>query len=162
MIQKALMAPPASATESDRLIAAGLAADLVVMNDELAGVLLEILRRSGETEPLRARAAISLGPVLEQTDLDGFDDPLDLVISERTSKTSFTSSIWMPARQKRFGGGHSKLGSIPDRDTTHAVLAPFADSEDEDIKEAVDEALMMLDEDNEEFEDAEDEEDRVN
>jgi hypothetical protein len=84
MIQKALMAPPASATESDRLIAAGLAADLVVMNDELAGVLLEILRRSGETEPLRARAAISLGPVLEQTDLDGFDDPLDLVISERT------------------------------------------------------------------------------
>jgi hypothetical protein len=72
------------ADESNRLIAAELAGDLVVMNDDLAGTLLAIVGSAEEPEQLRAKAAISLGPVLEQADLDGFEDPDDVPITERT------------------------------------------------------------------------------
>jgi hypothetical protein len=72
---------------SDRLIAAELAGDSPVMNDELAKALLAIVGTRDETDELRAQAAISLGPVLEQSDLDGFDDPDDLPITEQTFHT---------------------------------------------------------------------------
>jgi hypothetical protein len=73
------------ASESDRLIAADLAGDLVVMNDDLANALLAIVRSGIEPPELRAKAAISLGPVLEQTDISGFDDPDDVPpVTERT------------------------------------------------------------------------------
>ena len=76
------------AKESDRLIAAELAGDLVVMNGALANALLAILRSPDEPEKLRARAAISFGALLEQTDLDGFDDPyVDPPITEETFHT---------------------------------------------------------------------------
>jgi hypothetical protein len=71
------------ANPSDRLIAAKLAGDLVVINDELADSLLSIVRTPDEPEQLRAKAAISLGPVLEQADIDGFDDPDAVPITER-------------------------------------------------------------------------------
>jgi hypothetical protein len=58
----------------DRTTAAELASNTVVMNDGVAGALLSIVQRAGEPDELRARAAISLGPVLEQTDIDEFDD----------------------------------------------------------------------------------------
>jgi hypothetical protein len=70
--------------EDDRVTAAELAGDLVVMNDDLAGVLLGIVEDSSEPEQLRARAAISFGPVLDQADIDGFEDPDDVPISEKT------------------------------------------------------------------------------
>ncbi len=71
--------------EADRLIGAELAGDLVVMNDQLAGDLLSILGNPRETEDLRAQAAISLGPVLEQTDTDiDLDPEEDLPITKRT------------------------------------------------------------------------------
>jgi hypothetical protein len=54
------------------------------MDDELAEALLAIAGSREEPEALRAQAAISLGPVLEQTDLDGFDDPDDVPITEQT------------------------------------------------------------------------------
>src|SRR5246127_801644 len=72
------------ANESDRLIAAELAGDLTVVNDDLADTLLTIVCSADEPEQLRARAAISLGPVLEQADTDGFEDPDDVPITERT------------------------------------------------------------------------------
>jgi hypothetical protein len=75
IFQKVLM--DGRAKESDRLAAADLAGDLVAINDDLANALLAIVRSPGEPEPLRAKAAISLGPVLEQTDIDGFEDPDD-------------------------------------------------------------------------------------
>jgi len=56
------------ADESDRLLATELAGDFVVINDQLADVLLTILRDGDESEELRGRAAISLGPVLEYAD----------------------------------------------------------------------------------------------
>ena len=68
---------------SDRLAAAELAGNLVAMNDDLADALLAVLRNSAEEVPLRAQAAISLGPVLEQADTDEFEDPDEVPISER-------------------------------------------------------------------------------
>jgi hypothetical protein len=70
------------ANESDRLVAAELAGDMVVINDELADSLMAIIRSADEPEELRARAAISLGPVLEQADIDGYDDPESVPITE--------------------------------------------------------------------------------
>ena len=72
------------ADKTDRLIAAKLAGDLTVINDDLADALTAIIRSPGEPEQLRVRAAIALGPVLEQADTDGFEDPDDVPISRRT------------------------------------------------------------------------------
>jgi len=81
-IQEILTNP--RATESDRLIAAELAGDLVVINDELADSLMTIIRSPDEPEQLRSTAAIALGPVLEQADMDGFECPDDVPITQRT------------------------------------------------------------------------------
>jgi HEAT repeat protein len=71
------------AAASERLIAAELAGDPVVINDDLADALLDLLTATSAPNDLRGRAAISLGPVLEQADLEGFDDSDDLPISEQ-------------------------------------------------------------------------------
>jgi hypothetical protein len=75
------------AQESDRLMAAELAGDSTVINDDLADALLAIVRDAEEPDKLRARAAISLGPVLEQADTDGFEDLDDVPIFERTFRS---------------------------------------------------------------------------
>jgi len=59
------------------------------MNDRLAGALLAVVRDVDEPEELRARAAIGLGPVLEQADTEladanRFDEPEDVPISYST------------------------------------------------------------------------------
>lgn len=72
------------APETDRLVAAELAGDFTVINDDLAATLLTIAGSADEPEQLRARATIALGPVLEQADTDGFEDPDDVPITERT------------------------------------------------------------------------------
>jgi hypothetical protein len=72
------------ADESDRLVAAELAGDYTVINDDLAETLLAVVRSAGEPDQLRAKAAISLGPALEQAERDGFEDPDDVPITERT------------------------------------------------------------------------------
>jgi len=66
-----------SAEPSDRLVAVELAGDMVVMNDDLAKTLMAILRSTEEREDLRARAAISLGPVLEMVTWTEFGDEID-------------------------------------------------------------------------------------
>ncbi len=70
------------AEEGNRLLATELAGDFNVINGELADMLLSIVREGDESEQLRAKAAIALGPVLEQADIDGFEDPDDVPISE--------------------------------------------------------------------------------
>ena len=76
------------ADPADRLIAADLAGDTVAINDDLADVLLTIVRNPGEPEELRAKAATSFGPALEMafTEFDeaanGFDDPDCVPITE--------------------------------------------------------------------------------
>jgi len=69
---------------SDRLLAAELAGDFTVIDDELAGALLSILCNSREPDDLRGQAAISLGPALEYASTDGFDDPDETPIAEDT------------------------------------------------------------------------------
>jgi HEAT repeat protein len=59
---------------ADRLNAAEMGGDLCVMNDEIAHALLLVLYSADEPEELRAKAAASLGPALEQTDIEGFED----------------------------------------------------------------------------------------
>ncbi len=72
------------ADASDRILAAELAGDFTVINDNLVGVLLSMLQSGEESDDLRSKAAISLGPVLEHADTDGFEDPDDVPISEDT------------------------------------------------------------------------------
>lgn len=73
IIQRTLLDRQAS--PSDRIVAAGLAGDICAIDDELADALLQIVGSADEPEDLRGKAAISLGPVLEQTSIDEFDDP---------------------------------------------------------------------------------------
>ena len=67
---------------ADRLLAAELAGDYVVINDELVEALVTILKNGNEPEKLRAIAAISFGPALELAYVEDFDDPEDVPISE--------------------------------------------------------------------------------
>ena len=69
---------------SDLLLAAELAGDITVISAELVGTLLSILRRGDQPEAVRGQAAISLGPVLEEVDTEGFEDADNLPIPERT------------------------------------------------------------------------------
>ncbi|MCK5148890.1 hypothetical protein KAR48_19200 [bacterium] len=73
-----------NAKESDRLSATHLAGDCIVINDEIALTLLEIIQNDTEIEQIRCSAAISLGPVLEHAFTMEFDDPDDIIISEET------------------------------------------------------------------------------
>jgi hypothetical protein len=61
----------------DRELAIELAGDMTAVDNEICGLLIGILIDQTEPELLRSRACISLGPVLEQTDMSGFDDPYD-------------------------------------------------------------------------------------
>lgn len=91
------------APEPDRVLASEMAGDFTVVNDELVDALLTVLRSSGESELARARAAISLGPVLEYADTEGFDNGGDLPISERTFRRIQESlrELYMDAQTPR-------------------------------------------------------------
>jgi HEAT repeats len=64
---------------SERLIAAELAGDLVVLDDEIARALLTAVADEDEGMEVRSTAAISLGPALEAFDIadDGESEALD-------------------------------------------------------------------------------------
>ena len=70
------------AADSDRLVAAELAGDATVVNDELAEALLSIVGKDSESDDLRGQAAISLGPALEYAFIEDFEDPDDVPITE--------------------------------------------------------------------------------
>jgi len=72
-----------NAPVSDRVLAAELAGNHVVMDDNIGELLLTIILDKDEPEELRAKAAISLGPALEYGDMMEFDDPDDIVLSEK-------------------------------------------------------------------------------
>jgi hypothetical protein len=71
-------------SESDLLLATELAGDFTVINAELVDALLSILRSGDKPETVRGTAAISLGPMLEHADTQGFEDADDLPITEPT------------------------------------------------------------------------------
>lgn len=72
-----------AADDEERLLAIEMASSVTVMNDEIAEALLALLRDSNESDVVRGRAAIALGPTLEELDmeLDDFDDPEDALVS---------------------------------------------------------------------------------
>ena len=71
-----------NAPASDRVLAAELAGNHVVMNDNMGDLLLTIIQDKDEPEELRAKAAISLGPALDYANMMEFDDPDDILLSE--------------------------------------------------------------------------------
>lgn len=72
------------AGETTRFVAARLAASLTVIDDDLVDQLLSILDRGDFSDKLRSQAALSLGPVLEQSDIGTFGQPKGVPISEGT------------------------------------------------------------------------------
>ena len=70
--------------EPDRLLAAELAGDFTIISDDLADALLSILGRGDVSEKVRSQAAISLGPILDHADTEGFDDVHAIPIAEAT------------------------------------------------------------------------------
>lgn len=76
----ALRTPDTSPT--DRLLAAELAGDPCAHDDAIAAELLRLAIDNDQPDELRMQAAISLGPGLELADIDGFDDPGEVLISE--------------------------------------------------------------------------------
>jgi len=117
MFQKILI--DQRADESDRLVAAELAGDFTVINDDLADTLLTVVRSADEPEQLRAKAAISLGPVLEQAETYGFEDPDDVPITERTCRNIQDSleKIYL-ALPRKYGGEFWKHRCAPPRPGT--------------------------------------------
>jgi hypothetical protein len=65
------------ASLEDRLLAADLAGNPVISNEEIADALLSILKSTSEKDDLRSTAALSLGIGLEEAALGDFDDPED-------------------------------------------------------------------------------------
>jgi hypothetical protein len=72
------------AGESDRCLAAELAGDFTVISDDIAHALLSITANPNESEKLRGISVISLGTGLANADMMGFEDPDDIIISEKT------------------------------------------------------------------------------
>ena len=70
--------------EKERAAAISLASDIVVMDDDVARRLIAMLQDPSLAERLRGAAAIALGPILEMADIDGFDDPGEIGIQQRT------------------------------------------------------------------------------
>lgn len=95
------------AEESDRLLAAELAGDLLVIEEKIVDALLAILYDGDESVQLRCMTGIALGPVLEHADIEAFDDPDDVPISEATfhritqSLQELFSNVELPRRLRR-------------------------------------------------------------
>ena len=68
--------------QNERILAAELAGDATVIDDEIGSALLSVVRSGDETEDMRTTAAIALGPALEHADSFGFEDPDDILLSE--------------------------------------------------------------------------------
>lgn len=73
-----------AADAADRLLAAEMAGDPVAMNDDLARTLIAIVGNSDEPAELRATAAVSFGPAFEFAYIYEFDDPDDIILTEKT------------------------------------------------------------------------------
>lgn len=77
----AVLKDPAADTEQ-RMLAAYLGGDVTVVDDTMAAALLAVVDDPAAEEPLRAQAAIALGPALEHADLTGFDHAEESLIGE--------------------------------------------------------------------------------
>jgi hypothetical protein len=122
------------ADESDRHLAAELAGDMTVIDDKLAEALLSIAKNGNEPEELRARAVISLGPVLEYT-YDEVDDLQDLTISMEMFRKIQTSlrKLYMDASNPKELRRRTLEASVRAPEDWHreAIDAAWQDNDDE-------------------------------
>ena len=120
---------------SDRLLAAELAGDLTVINDELAAALLSILSDSREPDALRGQAAISLGPALEYAFTDEFDDPDETPITEPMFRKiqETLESLYTDAKIAKFVRRMILEGSVraPEKWHKNAVRAAYRSDDEE-------------------------------
>jgi hypothetical protein len=72
----------AGAPASARLLAAEMAGDVTVIDDAMVDALLAIVQNDAESEELRGKAVLSLGPILEIADIDGFDAGAEALVGE--------------------------------------------------------------------------------
>lgn len=121
---------------ADRTAAAGLAGELVVMDDSLAHLLLAIVRDANEAEELRARAAISLGPALEEADLDGYDDPcvdpsISVAVFQQIKET--LQEVYLNSEAPKEVRRRALEASVRAEQDWHreAVLAAYSSGDDE-------------------------------
>lgn len=125
---KAVLTDP-DASEPDRLLAVELASTGLVLDDSLSQALLEIVQDSQEPQPLRCRSALALAPVLEEGEMDGFEDPELMDITEATFhriKNSFRTlyhDVRVPPDVRR----HVLAAAVRSPDSWHAgaVRAAF-------------------------------------
>lgn len=73
-----------AAPEEERLLAAQMAGESAVVDDEIVDALLSVVEDANAAEELRGRAAIALGPTLEEADVEGFDGLGEPPISEQS------------------------------------------------------------------------------
>ncbi|MDY6824689.1 MAG: hypothetical protein SWH68_12975 [Thermodesulfobacteriota bacterium] len=73
----------------ERTMAAELAGDVTVIDDHMAKTLLSILQNNAEDDMLRCQAAISLGPVLEETYLQENDEADEIEVDMGLSFSLF-------------------------------------------------------------------------
>jgi hypothetical protein len=66
------------AAKKDRLLAAELSGEYSILCEKIADALLNVVCSNEESPELRSKAAISLGPALEEADFSDYDDPNDL------------------------------------------------------------------------------------
>lgn len=71
-------------SRTERKLAAELAGDFTIIDDEIASALLSVVRSNDETEDMRNTAAVALGPALEHADSFGFEDPDGILLSEQS------------------------------------------------------------------------------
>jgi hypothetical protein len=123
-----------AAGEADLLLATELAGDCIVINDELADELLAIVRASDKSGEVRARAAISLGPALEDADIHGFEEPEYSSIGERTfakikaSLHALYMDAGVPENVRR--GILEASVRAPQRWHEHAIRAAYASGDE--------------------------------
>jgi len=122
------------APESDSLLAAELAGNLCVMSDKLSAALLDVISAPNRPDAVRGAAAISLGPALEEADIDGFDDE-DSAISESSFKKVQQTfhQVFVNAQTPKFVRHRILEASVRSPQSWHAgaVRAAYADPDEE-------------------------------
>lgn len=120
------------ASASERLVAAELARECVVIDEEMIRELLDILSRETEPEDLRSQAAISLGPVLATCDFEEQEElpipePLLLSIQECMHTLFMDGAKPKALRRKVLEASVNK----PEDWHKQAIRSAFASADDE-------------------------------
>lgn len=116
-----------------RLLAAELAGNIVVMDDDLAEALLSVVVDPDAPEKLRGTAAIALGPVLEELWLEF--DPDGPLVSEQTAARirGILRDTYLDPAQPKYVRRRALEASVRSPGDWHpgAVRAAFREDDDE-------------------------------